>query len=313
LKNVAEFMALHKDTLNVRTVRDIDPDLVKRIILVDTKSAGRLDKLAGLLAKPGVETHIYDHHPRGEGDAMGKVEVVEMVGATTTLLVEKMIEMGINITPMEATVFSLGIYEDTGSLVFPSTTPRDAGAVAYLLGKGANLAVVAEFLERPLTEGQRALLKALLVSAEHYEINGIKILIAKGTVDEFVGGLDLLTHKLVDFSHLDAVFTVVEMDDRVYIVARSSIPEVSVKEVLEVLGGGGHPAAASAIIKNAKVDQVADLLLEAIRLKVRPPVTAAEIMSSPVKTITPETVIEEAGRLMLRYGHTVCRWLGASR
>lgn len=304
LKNVEEFMALHKDTLNVRTVRDIDPDMVKRIILVDTKSAGRLDRLAGLLAKPGVEIHIYDHHPRGEGDATGKVEVVEMVGATTTLLVEKMIEMGIIITPMEATVFSLGIYEDTGSLVFPSTTTRDAGAVAYLLSQGANLAVVAEFLERPLTEGQRALLKALLVSAEHYEINGIKILIAKGNVDEFVGGLDLLTHKLVDFSHLDAVFTVVEMDDRVYIVARSSIPEVSVKEVLEVLGGGGHPAAASAIVKKAKVDQVAELLLDAIRLKVRPPATAADIMSSPVKTITPETVIEEAGRLMLRYGHT---------
>lgn len=304
LKNVEEFMALHKDTLNVRTVRDIKPDLVKKIILVDTKSAGRLDRLANLLDKPGVEIHIYDHHPRSEGDATGKVEVVEMVGAATTLLVEKIREMSIAITPMEATVFALGIYEDTGSLVFPSTTPRDAGAVAYLLEQGANLAVVAEFLERPLTEGQRDLLKALLMSAERYEINGIKFLIAKGTVDEFVGGLDLLTHKLVDFAHLDAVFTVVEMEDRVYIVARSSIPEVSVKDVLDGLGGGGHPAAASAIIKKAKVDEVVELLLEAIRSKVLPPATAAEIMSSPVKTITPETKIEEAGRLMLRYGHT---------
>lgn len=304
LKNVEEFMALHKDTLNVRTVRDIKPDLVKKIILVDTKSAGRLDRLANLLDKPGVEIHIYDHHPRSEGDATGKVEVVEMVGAATTLLVEKIREMNIAITPMEATVFALGIYEDTGSLVFPSTTPRDAGAVAYLLEQGANLAVVAEFLERPLTEGQRDLLKALLMSAERYEINGIKFLIAKGTVDEFVGGLDLLTHKLVDFAHLDAVFTVVEMEDRVYIVARSSIPEVSVKDVLDGLGGGGHPAAASAIIKKAKVDEVVELLLEAIRSKVLPPATAAEIMSSPVKTITPETKIEEAGRLMLRYGHT---------
>lgn len=304
LKNVEEFMALHKDTLNVRTIRDIVPDLVKRVILVDTKSAGRLDRLADLLVKPGVEIHIYDHHPRGEGDAAGNLEVVEMVGATTTLLVEKMREMGIPVTPMEATVFSLGIYEDTGSLVFPSTTARDAGAAAYLLEQGANLSVVAEFLERPLTEVQRSLLKALLVSAEHYEINGIKILIAKGNVDEFVGGLDLLTHKLVDLAHLDAVFTVVEMDDRVHIVARSSIPEVSVKDVLEGLGGGGHPAAASAIIKNARVDKVAELLLEAIRSKVRPPATAAEIMSSPVKTITPETILEEAGRLMLRYGHT---------
>lgn len=304
LKNVEEFMALHKDTLRVRTVRDIEPRLVERVILVDTKSPGRLDKLAQLLAKPGIDIHIYDHHPRGEGDARGKLEVVEMVGATATLLVERIMEEGLKITPLEATVLALGIYEDTGSLVFPSTTPRDAGAVSYLLAQGANLAVVAEFLGRPLTEEQRALLKALLVSAERYEINGIKFLIAKGNVDEFVGGLDLLTHKLADFAHLDAVFTVVEMEDRVYIVARSNIPEVSVKDILDLFGGGGHPSAASAIIKKAKVEEVAELLLEAIRSKARPPTTAADIMSSPVKTINQEMAIEEAGRVMLRYGHT---------
>ncbi len=304
LRNVEEFMSLHKDTLNVRTVRDIEINLVDKVVLVDTKSPGRLDKLAKILERPGVDVHIYDHHPPGEGDARGSLEVVEMVGATTTLLVEKIRENGLDITSMEATIFSMGIYEDTGSLVFSNTTSRDAEAVAYLLAHGANLAVVAEFLDRPLTEEQRLLLKTLLVSAERYEINGIKFLIARGNVDEFVGGLDLLTHKLVDFAHLDAVFTVVEMEDRVYVVARSSVPEVSVQEVLEVLGGGGHPSAASAIVKRARVEEVTARLLDAIRLKIRSPVTAADIMSSPVKTITPNTIIEEAGRIMLRYGHT---------
>ncbi|MCL6635369.1 MAG: CBS domain-containing protein [Peptococcaceae bacterium] len=303
-RNVEEFMALHKDTLNVKAVRDIEPELVEMVILVDTRSPGRLAKLAELLEKPGVEVHIYDHHPRGEGDITGRLEVVEMVGATTTLLVEKIRERGIELTPMEATILSLGIYEDTGSLVFSSTTARDAEAVAYLLARGANLAVVSDFLGRPLTEDQRALLKELLVSAERHQINGIDFLIAKGNVDEFVGGLALLTHKLADFAHLDAVFAVVEMEDRVHVVARSSVPEVNVKEILGELGGGGHPAAASATIKKAQVDEVAERLLEAIRARVRPPVTAADIMSSPVKTITPETVIEEAGRIMLRYGHT---------
>jgi len=303
-RNVEEFMALHKDALNVKAVRDIEPELVETVVLVDTKSPGRLARLAELLEKSGVEVHIYDHHPRGEGDASGKVEVVEMVGATTTLLVEKIREHGLELTSMEATILALGIYEDTGSLVFSSTTPRDAEAVAYLLARGANLAVVADFLGRPLTEDQRALLKELLVSAERYQINGIKFLIARGNMDEFVGGLALLTHKLADFAHLDAVFTVVEMEDRIHMVARSSVPEVNVKEILGVLGGGGHPAAASATIKKARVDEVTEQLLEAIRSNVRSPVTTADIMSSPVKTITPDTVIEEAGRVMLRYGHT---------
>lgn len=304
LKNVEEFMALHKDTLKVANIRDVSADLVERLILVDTKSPGRLDKLAILLEKPGIDVHIYDHHPRDESDVRGTVEVVEMVGATTTILVEMIRERRLSITPLEATVLSMGIYEDTGSLVFSNTTPRDAEAVAYLLAKGANLAVVADFLGRPLTDEQRALLKALLVSAERYEINGVKFLIARGNVDEYIGGLDLLTHKLVDFAQLDAVFTVVEMVDDVHVVARSNIPEMNVKDVLGAFGGGGHPSAASAVVKKSRLSEVSRLLLDAIREKVRPPVTAAEIMSSPVKTITQETVIEEAGRVMLRYGHS---------
>ena len=87
LRNVEEFMALHKDTLNVKSVKEIKPELVKKVILVDTKTPGRLDKLAGLLQKPGVEVHIYDHHPPCEGDARGTLEVTGMVGATTTLLI----------------------------------------------------------------------------------------------------------------------------------------------------------------------------------------------------------------------------------
>ncbi|MDD4237800.1 MAG: CBS domain-containing protein, partial [Desulfotomaculaceae bacterium] len=304
LKNVEEFMALHKDTIQVRTIRDIVPELVERLILVDTKTPSRLDKLAYLLDRPGVEVHIYDHHPRSEGDATGRFEVVEMVGATTTLLVEKIREQRLQVTPLEATVLALGIYEDTGSLIFSNTTPRDAEAVAYTLANGANLAVVADFLGRPLTEEQRELLKALLVSAARYEINGIKFLIAEADLDQFVGGLDLLTHKLVDFANLEAVFTVVKMEDCVHVVARSRVPEVSVKDILGMLGGGGHPAAASAIIKKSKVEDVVKLLLAAIRQKVKPPLIVADIMSSPVKTIALETVIEEAGRIMLRYGHT---------
>ncbi len=304
LKNVEEFMALHKDTIYVRTIRDIAPELVEKLILVDTKTPSRLGKLAYLLDRPGVEVHIYDHHPRSEGDATGRFEVVEMVGATTTLLVEKIREKRLQITPVEATVLALGIYEDTGSLVFSNTTPRDAEAVAYTLANGANLAVVANFLWRPLTEEQRELLKALLVSAERYNINGIKFLIAEADLDQFVGGLDLLTHKLADFANLEAVFTVVKMDGCVHVVARSSVPEVSVKDILGMLGGGGHPAAASAVIKNSQVADVVRLLLATIRQKVKPPVSVADIMSSPVKTVAPETVIEEAGRIMLRYGHT---------
>ncbi|MBE3584610.1 CBS domain-containing protein [Desulfofundulus thermocisternus] len=303
-RNVEEFMALHKDALTISSLRDIQLDRIRRVILVDTKNPRRLGKLAEIVNRPGVEVHIYDHHPRAEGDIRGTLEVVEAVGATATLLVEKIKEHNVPLNPLEATILALGIYGDTGSLVFTSTTPRDVAAVAFLLEKGANLGVVAEFLGRPLTEEQKSLLKSLLISARRYQVNGVKVLLATASVEEFVVGLALLTHTISEIEKLDAVFTVVEMEDRVYIVGRSNVAQVDVAEIVAPFGGGGHPAAASATIKGAPLDQVARTLMKIIRQKVRPPLTAAGIMSSPVKTVTPETTIREAGRIMMRYGHT---------
>ncbi|ABO49665.1 Polynucleotide adenylyltransferase region [Desulforamulus reducens MI-1] len=304
-RNVEEFLALHKDTLkNVRSIKDINIDKVKRIIMVDTKSPGRVSKLKELFNRPEVEVHIYDHHPRAEGDVCGKVEVVETVGAATTLLIERIRAKGLEITPLEATIMALGIYEDTGCLVFTSTTPRDIRAAAFLLEQGANLAVVADFLGRPLTQDQKSLLKKLLVTAEHHQINGTKVLIARGNVDEFVGGLALLTHKLSEIERTDAVFAVVEMEDRVHLVGRCALKEVNCKDIMVEFGGGGHPAAASATVKGKTVEEIAERLLELVKEKIHPLLTVKDIMSSPVKMVFPETTIEEAGKIMLRYGHT---------
>lgn len=302
--NVEEFISLHKDVLNFYTVREIDLSKVSRVIIVDTKNPRRLDRLADVLHKPGVEVHIYDHHPWVNGDLHGDLEVVEMVGATTTLLIEKIRRQGVPITALEATILALGIYEDTGSLTFTSTTARDVLAVAFLLEKGANLGVVAGFLGRPFTQEQKNLLKKLLLSADHLQVNGFNILIYNADVPEFIIGLDILTHTLSKIEQPDAVFTVVKMEDRVYVVARSNVAQVNVGEILACLGGGGHKGAASAALKGAEISEVMEKLLAVVREKVHPPLTCRGIMSSPVKTVGPSTPISEAGQVMLRYGHS---------
>ncbi|WP_347491482.1 CBS domain-containing protein [Desulfoscipio sp. XC116] len=303
-RNVEEFMSLHKDTLNIYTIKQVDLEQVKRVILVDTKSRRRVGKISDILNQSGVDVHIYDHHPWVDGDVRGSVEIVDMVGAAVTLLVEKIRQADLPLTSLEATIFCLGIYSDTGSLVFTSTTHRDVDAVSYLLQKGANLAVVADFLGRPMTDEQKALLKDLLVNAERHQINGAKVLIAKAETAEFVVGLALIAHTISEIERLDVVFVLAEMEDRVHIVGRSSIPQANVAEVLKHFGGGGHAAAASATVKNGVLDDVAWELLDVIYHKIQPPVCAADIMSAPVKTVAPEMSIAEAGQIMLRYGHT---------
>ncbi len=303
-RNVREFMSLHKDTFNFRLARDIDFKEVTRLILVDTKGISRIGEVRGVLDNPAIEVYIYDHHPASADDIKGSLEVIEEVGAATTILVEIMKKQGLVINSFEATVFALGIYEDTDCLTFTSTTSRDAEAVAYLLSHGAKLPVVSEFIDRPLSEKQKDLLNKLIVTSESYDINGVKILITSGEIGEYVGGLALLVHKMVDVSNADVAIAAVLMDDRVHIVGRSQDRAVDVSRILAGFNGGGHAMAASATVRDGNVETIINKIKILLKEHVRPEVTAENIMSAPVKTVTLDTTIEEAGKILLRYGHT---------
>ncbi len=124
---------------NMAEIKDIDFSDVKRLVLVDTRQAGRIGKLAAVLEKPDLEIHTYDHHPPTANDISGHLEVHQLTGATVTILAEIIMEKGIEISPDEATIMCLGIYEDTGSFTFPSTTEKDFNAAAFLLSKEARL------------------------------------------------------------------------------------------------------------------------------------------------------------------------------
>ncbi len=63
--------------------------------------------------------------------------------------------------PDEATMMAVGIYEDTGSFTFSSTTTRDYLAAAELLRRGADLEVVSQLTVRELTADAENVLKLL--------------------------------------------------------------------------------------------------------------------------------------------------------
>ncbi|MDY0042498.1 MAG: DHH family phosphoesterase, partial [Desulforhabdus sp.] len=113
-----------------RRLRDVDLSLVKRLILVDTRQISRIGKFDEVVRRPGVEVHIFDHHPSAEDDIRGDIEIIEPVGATVTILSLMIQQKGISVSAEEATIMSLGLYEDTGSFTFNSTTARDFEAAA---------------------------------------------------------------------------------------------------------------------------------------------------------------------------------------
>lgn len=282
-------------------LRDVDFPNITRLVLVDCQNTSRIGRFAEVARRPGVEVHIYDHHPGSSGDIRPSGGEIRGCGSSTTILAQKLMEQGIGVTPVEATLMMLGIYEDTGNLTFPSTTPDDYAAASWLLEQGANLNIVSDFVSQELNAEQVALLNDLLKSLRSTPVNGVDIAVAHATLDHYVGDIAVLAHMMRDMQNLDAVFLVVGMGERVYLVARSRIAEVDAGAVARAFGGGGHATAAAATVRGQTVIQVLGRLNLLLPELVNPVRTAADLMSSPVITLPFATTIAEAREILTRY------------
>ena len=281
--------------------KDLDLASITRLIIVDCQHSSRIAKFGEMAKGGGVELHIYDHHPTSSGDLTAVGGVIRPCGSTTTILTGLLMQRGIEVTPYEATLMMLGIHEDTGNLTFPSTTAEDYQAAAWLLDRGANLNDVADSIGKELTVEQVSLLNDLLTSLKTTPLKGIDVSVAHASVDRYVGDIATLAHMIRDMENLQALFLVVSMGERVFIIARSRVPEVRVGEILQELGGGGHATAASATLKGLTLIQVLELLDGVLRKRVDPKRVAQDIMSFPVKSVPPDCSIEEAREHLVRY------------
>jgi tRNA nucleotidyltransferase (CCA-adding enzyme) len=302
-KNVRKFISIYGELIKIAPLKKIKIEEITKLIIVDTRIKKRIGPFANVINKRDLEIHIYDHHPSTAEDIKGDLNVIEEVGATTTIILKKIKEMNIEISPIEATLFALGIYEDTGSLTFSTTTVDDINSISYLFDKGIKLKVVANFINIGLSLTQKKLLNKLLLSSKEIFCKGIRINMAKAEVKNYTEGLALLTHRLIEIENSDVFFTIVKMVERIYVVGRSRINSVDVDEILKELGGGGHFQAASAVVKDLSLDELEKKLIGILERKVEVGIVAKNIMSSPVKTVNTSASIEETKKILLRYGH----------
>ncbi|WP_136513566.1 A-adding tRNA nucleotidyltransferase [Geomonas edaphica] len=301
-KGVRDFFqkGLHPE-LSFARIKDIDLSAITRLIVVDCQHSSRLAKFGELAKAGGVELHIYDHHPTSSGDLNAVGGVIRPCGSTTTILGTMLMERGIEVTASQATLMMLGIHEDTGNLTFPSTTAEDYAVASWLLERGAQLNEVADSIGRELTAEQVSLLNTLLTSLKTSSLKGVDVSVAHASVDRYVGDIAQLAHMIRDMENLQVLFLVVGMQDRVFVIARSRIPEVRVGEILKEFGGGGHATAASATVRGLTLIQVLEQLETVLRKRVDPIRVARNIMSSPVKTLPPDCTIEQARERLVRY------------
>ncbi len=307
-RNGRAFLALYGAELPLVQPDDLPRRKIKRAILVDTQS---LTTLRGM----GTDVHvdIIDHHKRSPDLPPDWTFYGEMLGATTTLLIEEISGRALKLTSAEATLLLLGIYEDTGSLSYTGTTPRDVRAAAWLMEQGARLDIANEFIHHPLAPEQRELYDRLLRQSETHEIEGHHVIIAWAEAPDFTEEISTLAHKLRELLEPSALFVLVALDGRIQLVARSTTDDIDVSVVTTHFGGGGHKRAAAALIRGRPLRMVREELLHLLPKVIRPSVTVAEIMSRGVQVLSPEDTVADAAERMRRTGHEGYPVLDAGR
>ena len=302
-ENVRKFVLLYENTLQISALKAIDLEAVTEIIFVDTRQRDRIGQFESILSRKNLSIIIYDHHPSTKNDIKAAKSKIEKVGATTTILVKKIIKNNISITPLESTLFALGIYEDTGSLSFSTTTKDDIDVLSFLFSVGVDLRTVNKFTNIGLNLKQKILLNQLIATSQELYFKGISVVFARAEAKEYIEGLALVAHKLKDIVSSDIIFVLVSMKNRIYLVARSNRNSVNVGEILKTLGGGGHYQAASAVIRGFSLEETENKIKQVLERHIKPEILAKSIMTAPVKTLDATTSIEEANKIMLRYGH----------
>ncbi|URR34879.1 CBS domain-containing protein [Thermosynechococcus sp. HN-54] len=302
---VGEFLAYHRDEYPLIEARAVDPSQLRQIWVVDTQWRRQLGQAAGWLDQPQVQIGLYDHHLEMAGDIVPQQQWLEPVGATSTIVCEHLQAAEISLTPTEATVLALGIHADTGSLTFEQTTVRDVQALAWLLTQGANQRAIATYSEDGLSETLQPLLRQAWANLQQVVYQGYRLGWVLLHTEEYLPGLSRLITQLADLSESDALLLGHQYrQHHLAIIARSQIPNVNVAHLLAPLGGGGHAQAAAVTMTTGEPEAVLKDLFSALKAQIPHPPTAAELMSSPVRTVRPETPIADAHRVLLRYGHS---------
>lgn len=310
-RNVRAFLTLYGAELPFIDPRDLPGEPIGSITLVDTQS---LVTLKGMSRKTSVQ--VVDHHSLRPDLPETWHVTIDPVGACTTLFVEGLREHNGVLNPTHTTLLLLGIYEDTGSLSYVSTTPRDVRAAAYLLEQGASLQIVTRYLNPPLSNEQRLVYERLLSSTRRLPIHGHNILVAAADAADLADEISTIAHKMRDLLDPDALFLLVGTVEGIRLVARSVTDSINVAQVAEVFGGGGHGRAAAALIRTEEemgpdgcpvrlptLEEVLERLLEILPRHIQPAATVRQMMSPHPLVLSPDTPAERALHLMQRYGY----------
>lgn len=307
-KNV---LNLYKRQLDFDYPKDLKGVNIDKVVVVDTRTTNRIKEcfeFSDYTINDVEEVVIYDHHEADCCDIERATLISEPLGANVSILVKKLKERDIKISPEDATIALAGIYGDTGSFTFDSVTTDDFEAASWLLSQGAILNIVKKFLKPMKEEAQIDIFHTVMNRLETKKILGHFILLSHITLPKQFPGIGAVVEKVMDVENPDAFFLVVaiEKGKQTLIIGRSQMDRISICDLLKVYGGGGHTQAASAKLKGFKDPNFLDELIWHLKCSLIPSISAGVLMTPKVYTIQDTCTLLEASVYLEKIQHTGC-------
>lgn len=298
LKNL---LSLNIIKLREVTLKEIEKKEIEKIFVVDVEDLGRLGKLYEIMISKKIPIEIYDHHPEEKNYPHWAKVYRKNYGSVSTLMTNILIEKEKEITPLQASLILLGIYEDTGSFHFQETTEEDFKAASFLLSKGANLNLVHRFLIQELTKEHKDIFEQFYNTKEEIKIKDSTITFAYANLPFFVEDIAFVVHRFIDMLGTEIFFGFVEQEGKIYLIGRSRNEKVKLSPIFKELGGGGHGGAGSAILKAIPFSQAKAKVIALLSKNLSSLKKAEDIMNTNVYSVSPNLKIEETLKKMNYY------------
>ena len=292
-KNLVNLYHYH---LNFKTVDDLKNEKIERVVIVDTRSFSRVREFFDLIQNDTKEIVIYDHHSADSCDFEGAELHQGDFGSNTTMIGLELIKNRISISPKDATIALTGIYADTGNFTHDNVSEEDFRVSSYLLKHHADIKLVNNFLKSLKEDYQISLFHEIMNTLVWQDINGHQIVFSYYSMDKQAAGLAAVVEEIFNIENPDAIFGVFHFDKpgSTVIIGRSGKNVIDLIDILKPFGGGGHPKAASALVKHGEGREILKNLLETLTLQLQRAVNAENMMTKNVITVKDSWSLKEA-------------------
>lgn len=304
--NLKNYLHRYEKQFEFIKEKNVTAEEITKLVIVDNRDIKRMGKIGHYLEDESFRKKItiicYDHHPESETDIESDYSHLEMTGACTTIMLDFLNNAGIQINSSYATVFALGIYEDTGNFLNANTTQKDFAAVSYLFSLGAAIDVVRENLLRNFTPDQLDLIGRMSSVCETILIKGIETSFIEIELADYQDEIAFLLQTVKASRNIKLIFCTCYRQNKVSIIARNDYDFIHLDRLLNKFGGGGHKSAgyASFMFSDGNKPDVRARIVSFLEDQILEYGIAKDLMTSPVSTMSSGSSVDEARAFLIR-------------